>query len=338
MVGWLRMFSIQGFLTWQSKLLMTYKHLSQAERYQIHALMKAGHDQSQIAKLLDRHKSTISRELSRNTGSRGYRPKQACEMSADRAQNSRNAPTVEPWVREAACALLCIQWSPEQIASQLPISHETVYQHVYADKAQGGTLWKHLRCQKQKRKRYASGRDRRGQIPNRRPLSERPLHIEARRQVGHWECDTVIGASHKGAVVTLVERKSGYAVMAKVEKKTSELVSSAIVDKLQPLAARVKTLTFDNGKEFAGHAHIDQQLQSTAYFARPFASWERGSNENLNGLLRQYVPKKRAMSTVSDEEIRMIQNRLNNRPRKRLGFKTPAEVFHQSLKRVALRT
>ena len=338
MVGWLRMFSIQGFLTWQSKLLMTYKHLSQAERYQIHALMKAGHDQSQIAKLLDRHKSTISRELSRNTGSRGYRPKQACEMSADRAQNSRNAPTVEPWVREAACALLCIQWSPEQIASQLPISHETVYQHVYADKAQGGTLWKHLRCQKQKRKRYASGRDRRGQIPNRRPLSERPLHIEARRQVGHWECDTVIGASHKGAVVTMVERKSGYAVMAKVEKKTSELVSSAIVDKLQPLAARVKTLTFDNGKEFAGHAHIDQQLQSTAYFARPFASWERGSNENLNGLLRQYVPKKRAMSTVSDEEIRMIQNRLNNRPRKRLGFKTPAEVFHQSLKRVALRT
>ena len=107
---------------------------------------------------------------------------------------------------------------------------------------------------------------------------------------------------------------------------------------LQPMAARVKTLTFDNGKEFAGHAYIDQQLQSTAYFARPFASWERGSNENLNGLLRQYVPKKRAMSTVSDEEIRMIQNRLNNRPRKRLGFKTPAEVFHQSLKRVALRT
>jgi IS30 family transposase len=332
------MFSIQGFLTWQSKLLMTYKHLSQAERYQIHALMKAGHDQSQIAKLLDRHKSTISRELSRNTGSRGYRPKQACEMSADRAQHSRNAPTVEPWVREAACALLCIQWSPEQIASQLPISHETVYQHVYADKAQGGTLWKHLRCQKQKRKRYAGGRDRRGQIPNRRPLSERPLHIEARRQVGHWECDTVIGANHKGAVVTMVERKSGYAVMAKVEKKTSELVSSAIVDKLQPLAARVKTLTFDNGKEFAGHAHIDEQLQSTAYFARPFASLERGSNEHLNDLLRQYVPKRRPMSTVSDEEIRVIQNRLNNRPRKRLGFKTPAEVFHQSLKRVVLRT
>ena len=110
------------------------------------------------------------------------------------------------------------------------------------------------------------------------------------------------------------------------------------MDVLQPLAARVKTLTFDNGKEFAGHDYIDEQLQSTAYFARPFSSWERGSNENLNGLLRQYIPKKRSMSTVTDEEIKMIQNRLNNRPRKRLGFKTPAEVFHQSLKRVALRT
>ena len=166
------MFSIQDFLTWQSKLLMTYKHLSQAERYQIHALMKAGHSQYQIAKLMDRHKSTISRELTRNTGSRGYRPKQACEMSADRGRNSCNAPTVEPWVREAACALLCIQWSPEQIASKLAISHETVYQHVYADKALGGALWKNLRCQRAKEKALCGWtRERRGEIPNRRPLS-----------------------------------------------------------------------------------------------------------------------------------------------------------------------
>ena len=141
MVGWLRMFSIQGFLTWQSKLLMNYKHLSQAERYQIHALMKAGHDQSEIAKLLDRHKSTISRELSRNTGSRGYRPKQACEMSADRGQNSRNANAVAPWVKDEVNALLRVQWSPEPIAFQLTTSHETADQHVYADKAQGGIIW-----------------------------------------------------------------------------------------------------------------------------------------------------------------------------------------------------
>ena len=317
---------------------MNYKHLSQVERYQIYALMKAGHDQTQIAKLLDRHKSTISRELSRNRGLKGYRPKQACATAAKRSEKSRNAATMLPWVAEQAACLLRLQWSPEQIAGKLPVSHETLYQHVYSDKARGGTLWKNLRCQKQKRKRYAGGRDRRGQIPHRRPLSDRPVHIELRKQVGHWECDTVIGANHKGAIVTMVERKSGFSVIVKVSQKTSELVSRAIIEGLRPYMVRVITLTYDNGKEFAGHIQIDQALNSTSYFARPFASWERGSNENFNGLLRQYVPKKRSLNTVTEDEITMIQNRLNSRPRKRLGFKTPSEVFHQSLKRVALRT
>ena len=331
------MFSIQGFLTCQSKLPMNYKHLSQVERYQIYALMKAGHDQTQIAKLLDRHKSTISREISRNRGLKGYRPKQACAIATKRSEKCRNAATVPPWVAEQAACLLKLQWSPEQIAGKLPVSHETLYLHVYSDKARGGTLWKNLRCQKQKRKRYAGGRDRRGQIPHRRPLSDRPVHIELRKQVGHWECDTVIGANHKGAIVTMVERKSGFRVIVKVSQKTSELVSRAIIEGLRPYMVRVITLTYDNGKEFAGHIQIDQALNSTSYFARPFASWERGSNENFNGLLRQYVPKKRSLNTVTEDEITMIQNRLNNRPRKRLGFKTPAEVFNQSLKRVAVR-
>ena len=299
--------------------------------------MKAQHNITQIAVLLGRNKSTISRELHRNAGSRGYRPKQACELAAQRSESSRNASTLAPWVKEQASVLLKLQWSPEQIAGKLPVSHETLYLHVYADKAHGGNLWKNLRCQKQKRKRYASGRDRRGQIPNRRPLSERPAHIEGRKQVGHWECDTVIGANHKQAIVTVVERKSGFAVMAKVSNKTADLVGSAIIDALTPFEARVKTLTYDNGKEFCGHAKIDEALGSTGYFARPFASWERGSNENFNGLLRQYVPKKRQMASITNEEIKMIENKLNNRPRKRLGFRTPAEVFHQSLSRVALR-
>jgi IS30 family transposase len=316
---------------------MNYKHLSQIERYQIASLMKAQHCITQIASLIGRDKSTISRELRRNAGSRGYRPKQASELAIERSEQSRNACTVAPWVKQQASALLRLQWSPEQVASRLPVSHETLYQHVYADKTQGGTLWKNLRCQKQKRKRYASGRDRRGQIPNRRPLSERPAHVEGRKQVGHWECDTVIGANHKQAIVTVVERKSGYAVMAKVSNKTADLVGQAIIKALTPFEARVKTLTYDNGKEFCGHALIDEALNSTGYFARPFASWERGTNENFNGLLRQYVPKKRPMKNINDEEIKMIENRLNNRPRKRLGFRTPAEVFHQSLSRVALR-
>ena len=316
---------------------MNYKHLSQVERYQIYALMKAGHDQTQIAKLLDRHKSTISREISRNRGLKGYRAKKVCATAAKRSEKSRNAATMLPWVDEQAACLLKLQWSPDHIAGKLPVSHETLYQHVYSDKARGGTLWKNLRCQKQKRKRYAGGRDRRGQIPHRRPLSDRPVHIELRKQVGHWECDTVIGANHKGAIVTMVERKSGFSVIVKVSQKTSELVSRAIIEGLRPYMVRVITLTYDNGKEFAGHIQIDQALNSTSYFARPFASWERSSNENFNGLLRQYVPKKRSLNTVTEDEITMIQNRLNNRPRNRLGFKTPAEVFNQSLKRVALR-
>ena len=172
----------------------------------------------------------------------------------------------------------------------------------------------------------------------RRPIHERPANVELRRTVGHWEGDTVIGAGHKQAIVTLVERKSGYAVLMKVNHKTSELVSSAVIKKLEPIRDRVKTITFDNGKEFAEHARIDEALGSTTYFADPFSSWQRGSNENFNGLLRQYIPKKRPLSTVTDEELKMIERRLNNRPRKRLGFKTPNQVFHESLNRVALHT
>jgi IS30 family transposase len=316
---------------------MNYKHLSQIERHLIHSLMDTQHNITQIARLLGKDKSTISRELRRNAGCRGYKAKQACELACKRSESSCNANTLAPWVKEQASALLRLQWGPEQIAGKLPVSQESLYLHVYADKAHGGTLWKNLRYQKQKRKRYASGRDRRGQIPNRRPLSERPAHIDKRLQVGHWECDTVIGANHKQAIVTVVERKNGYAVMAKVPNKTADLVGAAIIEALSPLKARVKTLTYDNGKEFSGHARIDEALGSTGYFSRPFASWERGSDENFNGLLRQYVPKKRKMACITDEEIKMIENRLNNRPRKRLGFRTPAEVFHQSLSRVALR-
>jgi IS30 family transposase len=177
----------------------------------------------------------------------------------------------------------------------------------------------------------------RGQIPNRRPISERRSHIEDRKQVGHWDGDTVIGAAHKQAIVTLVERKNGFAVLAKVPNKSADLVGRAIEAKLKPLNSRVKTLTVDNGKEFADHQAIDQALGIQTYFADPYCSWQRGSNANFYGLLRQYIPKKRRMEAVTDEELTMIENRLNHRPRRRLGFETPHEVFHASLNRVALR-
>ena len=315
-----------------------YKHLSREERYQIYSLRLAKQTISEIARLLGRHRSTISRELGRGRGLRGYRAEQACSKASERAKKSRNARRVDAKVWADVSFYLGLQWSPEQIASKLEVSHESVYLHVYANKAAGGQLHKNLRSQKPRRKRHLSGRDRRGQIPNRRPISERPEHNEQRRQVGPWEADTVIGAAHKQAIVTLVERKSGFAVLAKVSNKTTDLVRRAIEIKLKPLCSRVKTLTVDNGKEFADHQAVDQALGIQTFFADPYCSWQRGSNENFNGLLRQYIPKKRRMETVSEEELTMIENRLNHRPRKRLGFKTPHEVFYASLNRVAPRT
>lgn len=315
-----------------------YKHLSREERYQIHSLLKAKQTISEIARLLGRHRSTISREVSRGQGQRGYRAEQACRQALERAQHSRNARRLDAKVWTDVAFYLGLQWSPEQIAGKVAVSHECIYLHVYKNKASGGDLHKNLRSQKTRRKRHLCGRDRRGQIPNRCPISERPSHIQERKQVGHWEGDTVIGAAHKQAIVTLVERKSGFAVLAKVPNKTADLVGRAIENKLKPLRSRVKTLTVDNGKEFADHQAFDQTLGMQTYFADPYCSWQRGSNENFNGLLRQYIPKKRRLETVTDEELTMIQDRLNHRPRKRLGFKTPHEVFYASFNRVAPRT
>jgi IS30 family transposase len=315
---------------------MTYQHLSQDERYQIHALLKAGHAISRIAEIIGRHKSTVSRELTRNVGLKGYRPQQAQRLAKIRGRNSRNARRVDAPEWMLAKKLLMDKWSPEQVASHVCMSHETIYLRIYADKHSGGSLWQHLRCQKKRRKRYGSGRERRGQIIGRRPISDRPRRVESRREIGHWELDTIIGKGQKQAIISMVERKSGYAVLAKVPRKTADRVGTAIITSLKPFAAIVKTLTYDNGKEFAEHSATDKALASVAYFADPYSSWQRGSNENLNGLVRQFIPKSRPLSTVSDKELAMIQDRLNNRPRKRLGYKTPLEVLTHEFHRVAL--
>jgi IS30 family transposase len=224
-------------------------------------------------------RSTIGRELNRGRGQRGYRAEQACAKESERAQRSRNVRRLDSKVCSEVDFYLGIQWSPEQIAGKVAVSHESVYLHVYANKAAGSYLHTHLRSQKPWRKRHLCGRDRRGQIPNRRPTRDRPSHIEDRKQVGHWEGDTVIGAAHKQAIVTLVERKSGFAVLAKVPNKSADLVGRAIEAKLKPLNSRVKTLTVNNGKEFADHQAIDQALGIQTYFDDPYSSWQRGSNK-----------------------------------------------------------
>ena len=315
---------------------MKYTHLTQDERYQIAILAKAGHDKSEIARLMDRHKSTISREMTRNRGARGYRPKQAHALSQARIRAAENSPRVaaETWV--VVDLKLAETWSPEQISGHLKVngqptvSHEAIYQHIYADKRAGGTLHRALRCQKARRKRYG-GRERRGTIPNQVSIDLRPAVVTERGRFGDWEGDLVIGAGQQQALVTLNERTSRYTLIAHVPKKTAQAASGAMISLLTPFAACVHTLTTDNGKEFAQHERIAKQLGANFFFAHPYASWERGANENMNGLIRQFFPKKMAFESITLSNIEFAVHHLNHRPRKCLGFKTPHEVFMKQL-------
>jgi len=311
--------------------MKAYTQLTREERYQIYALKQADHNQSEIAVVIGRHRSTISRELSRNRGMRGYRPRQAHHLALER-RKAKVHPRFGGSIWTKVELLIQRDWSPEQISGRfraeegIRISHEYIYQYIYADKRAGGELYRHLRCQKKRRKRYGAY-DRRGVIPNRVSIDERPVVVDERSRVGDWEGDTVIGKNHKGALVTLVERKSLYTVIGGVARKTAAAVRAAIVAGLTLHKNRVHTLTYDNGKELAEHEQIAKALGVEIYFAHPYSSWERGLNENTNGLLRQYFPKGQELTAVAREEIEHVADRLNHRPRKTLGFHTPYEVF-----------
>ena len=320
---------------------MSYTQLTHEQRYQIYALVKAGHNQTRMAAIIGAHKSTVSRELSRNRGRRGYRPKQAQELATER-RHAAHSRRIQPATWALVEALLLKQWSPEQISGRLKlekranVSHERIYQHVYADKRAGGTLYLSLRCQKKRRKRYGT-HSRRGQIPNRVSIEERPAVVDAKGRFGDWEADTIIGANHQAAIVSFVERKSKLVRLRKVERTSADEVAQASIALLSPLPGRVHTITSDNGREFARHEEIAQALSASFYFARPYASWERGLNENTNGLVRQYFPKRHDFTTITETEVERVVERLNNRPRKTLGFRAPNEVFFKQ-RCVALQT
>jgi IS30 family transposase len=320
--------------------MRTYTQLTQEQRYQIHVLMKADHTQAEIADLLGVHKSTISRELRRNAGLRGYRPQQAHRLAIQR-RTDKAQPRIAPEVWQWVIQLLQEEWSPEQISGWLQeeqlasISPEWVYQYILADKQSGGSLYQHLRCQRQRKKRYGTY-SRRGQIPDQVSIEQRPAVVDARTRFGDWELDTVIGKNHQQALVTLVERKSRLTLMAKVVRKTAENVSNVIVELLKPIKKWVHSLTADNGREFAQHIYIANCLKAKFYFAHPYSSWERGLNENTNGLIRQYFPKKHDFTSITQEQVEQAMDKLNNRPRKCLGFKTPNEVFFGIKPTVAL--
>lgn len=320
-----------------------YTQLTKGQRYQISALKDKGFSQSEIAKAIGVHKSTISRELKRNTGKRGYRPKQAHRLAKQRAKE-RNRAQLKAYYWGIVEFFIKQDWSPKQISLRLAqdgilkVSHEKIYQYIYADKHKGGKLYTHLRHKKKYRNRQGSY-DKRGQIANRVSIAERPAIVELKQRVGDWELDTVIGKNHQQALVTLVERKTKTTFIKKVEKRDAASVGNAIIELLKPYSrlGLVHTLTADNGKEFADHQRVAQQLNTDFYFADPYASWQRGLNENTNGLIRQYCPKGSSFDHIDETFIEKIMFKLNNRPRETLGMKTPNEVMLQELQGVALR-
>ncbi len=310
-----------------------YYHVTRDERCQIYALKSTGLSLRKIALMLGRSVSTLSREITRNTGGRGYRFEQANNKTIERRRAASQAPKkltneVEEVIRER----LLEDWSPEQISGRLKlegtaISHETIYQYVWRDKRSGGQLYKHLRHHGKRYNKRSSGKAGRGCIPDRIDITKRPPIVETKSRIGDWEGDTIIGAQHKGAIVSYVDRNSKFTLLKKIDRKTAELVTKATIEKMTNLPHPVLTITYDNGKEFSEHKNIATTLNTSCYFATPYHSWERGLNEHTNGLVRQYLPKSSLFTEVSDDEILFIENRLNNRPRKVLLYKTPFEVF-----------
>ena len=313
--------------------MRTYHQLTEYQRYQMYALKKAGHDQQSIAATLEVSPSTISRELRRNRGQRGYRPHQAHQHALARRRDKAKATKMTPVVIARIEADLCQQWSPEQIAGRLAatdglrLSTERIYQHIRADRQAGGTLYRHLRHRQKKRKKRYGKADGRGQIKDRVSIDQRPAIVEEKRRIGDWEIDLVLGGQGTGALVSVVERRSRYTVLGNVASKQAEHVAAATLALLAPHKEHTLTITADNGKEFAHHATISQALDAAVYFAHPYHAWERGLNENTNGLIRQYIPKATDVNTLSETQIHYIMERLNHRPRKGLAFQTPHEIL-----------
>jgi IS30 family transposase len=315
---------------------MRYRQITFEERYTLGLLRRQGLTPAAIARVLGRHRSTIGRELRRNHTRRdgSYRPQLADWYARGRRSRSRRNRRFSPADWDRVAALVREDWSPEQIAGWfrrqrlLTISHETIYRYIWADKRQGGRLFTHLRgAQKRQRKRYGSY-DSRGRLAGKRPITARPAAAEARTRVGHWEADTILGAGQSGpCVLSLIERKTGYVVLGKLRKRTAAEVNQRAVRLIRRQPRLVRTITADNGTEFHSYAVIERATAARFYFATPHHAWERGTSENTNGLLRQYLPKRTSMAHLTQHDCNRIAAKLNRRPRKRLSYRTPEECY-----------
>jgi len=319
----------------QGEIIMPegYHHVTRDTRSQIYALKATKTSLHKIAAIVGYHVSTISREIKRNSGGRGYRYKQADAKALERRANASRVP--KKLTTELVAIIeknLLEEWSPDQISGRLKlqgidISHEAIYQHIWKDKRSGGTLYTHLRHHGKKYNKRSSGKAGRGCIPNRIDIDERPQIVEQKARIGDLEGDTIIGVKHQGAIVSYVDRCSKFTILKKVDRKTAELVTQATIEKLGQGLLPVLTITYDNGMEFADHGTIANVLNTHIYFAKPYHSWERGLNEHTNGLVRQYLPKSTDFTKVSDQSVQAIADKLNHRPRKSLDYKTPIEMI-----------
>ncbi len=314
---------------------MKYRQITSSERYAISALRRRGLSAREIAAELGRAHTTISREIRRNScNDGGYRPFKASHRTRGRRSRSRRNERIRPETWTVVERYLRLDWSPEQVAGFLrvegilSISHETIYVHVWHDKARGGDLWTHMRqAGKKRRKRYGAY-DSRGRLAGKRHISERPHEAETRKQIGHWEVDTVMGSERgRNSVVTVVERATGFLLLGKLAHHCAADTNARLIELISRHEGRVSTITADNGTEFHSYKAVEDATGVPFYFATPHHSWERGTNENTNGLIRQYLPKRTSMAHVTQTDLEAIAAKLNSRPRKRLGYRTPEECY-----------
>lgn len=318
---------------------MSYTHLTPEQRFLIHTRLQAGDSRRAIAKQLRRNHSTVSREINRNKGKRGYRHKQADESAKRRRSDASSVPrkmTEDLWATVDKL-LAEHRWSPEQTAGRLrlegvvSVSAKWVYNHIRGDRKTGGVLYLSLRRRGRRANRRGRDGSGRGVIPDRVDISQRPKEVEDKARVGDWEADTIVGPRHRGALVSLVDRRSKFTFLSKIDAKTARETVDGILRCLEPVRELARTITADNGKEFAGHKEVSEALGAGFYFAKPYHSWERGLNEHTNGLVREFFPKSADLREVEPDKVREVQDLLNTRPRKALGCRTPAEVFNEAL-------
>ena len=308
-----------------------YQQLTPEKRYMLYALKQEGCSIRKIGEHIEVHYSTVSRELRRNRSKRGYRPDAAHRLAMNRRQQPRKPTKLTPEVKHLLSSYLQKHWSPEQISGRLKlegildISHETIYKYIRQNKDSGGNVYKYLRRKKKYRKKYGSFE--RHKLDSKISIDERPKIVDKKSRIGDWEVDTIVSKKDKAVLLTIVDRVSKYTIIGQLESKHSLNLGKKMRRLLGVHQEKVHTITSDNGTEFADHQKIAKYLNADFFFAHPYSSWERGLNENTNGLIRQYFPKKSSLKNITRDRLKQVMSNINNRPRKTLGYRTPKEVF-----------